>query len=105
VTTVGLDVAKLVFQVHGVDASGRLIAAKAVKRKNLLTFFASLPPCLVGLEACGSAHPWARELIKLGRDARMTPPAYIKPYVRRRKNDAADAAAVCEAVTRPSAPF
>ena len=105
VTIVGLDVAKLVFQVHGVDAAGRVIVAKAIKRKNLLAFFASLPPCLVGLEACGSAHHWARELIKLGHDARMMPPAYVKPYVRRQKNDAADAAAICEAVARPSMRF
>jgi transposase len=105
VTTVGLDLAKLIFQVHGVDASGRVIFAKAIKRKNLLAFFASLPLCLVGLEACGSAHHWARELIKLGHDARMMPPAYVKPYVRRQKNDAADAAAICEAVARPSMRF
>jgi transposase len=105
VTTVGLDLAKLIFQVHGVDASGRVIFAKAIKRKNLLAFFASLPLCLVGLEACGSAHHWARELIKLGHDARMMPPAYVKPYVRRQKNDAADAAAICEAAMRPSMRF
>jgi len=105
VTTVGLDLAKLVFQVHCVDASGHVVVAKAVKRKNLLAFFAALPRCLVGLEACGSAHHWARELIKLGHDARLMPPAYVKPYVRRQKNDAADAAAICEAVTRPSMRF
>ena len=105
VTTVGLDLAKLVFQVHCVDASGRLIASKAIKRGKLLEFFASLPPCLVGVEASGSAHHWARELFKLGHEARMMPPAYVKPYVRRQKNDAADAAAICEAVTRPSMRF
>src|SRR5271167_4332255 len=76
VTTVGLDLAKHVFQVHGVDASGRVVVAKSVRRGKLLEFFASLPPCVVGLEACGSAHHWARELIKLGHDARMMPPAY-----------------------------
>jgi transposase len=105
VTTVGLDLAKHVFQVHCIDASGRVVAAKSIKRGKLLEFFASLPPCLVGLEACGSAHHWARELIKLGHDARMMPPAYVQPYVRRQKNDAADAAAICEAVTRPSMRF
>ena len=105
VTTVGLDLAKHVFQVHGVDASGRVVVAKAIRRNKLLEFFASLPPCLVGLEASGSAHHWARELIKLGHEARMMPPAYVKPYIRRQKNDASDAAAICEAVTRPSMRF
>ena len=105
VTTVGLDLAKHVFQVHGIDASGRVVVARSIKRSKLLEFFASLPPCHVGLEACGSAHHWARELIKLGHDARIMPPAYVKPYVRRQKNDAADAAAICEAVTRPSMRF
>ena len=103
VTTVGLDLAKHVFQVHSVDASGRVVVA--IRRNKLLEFFASLPPCLVGLEACGSAHHWARELIKLGHDARMMPPAYVKPYIRRQKNDASDASAICEAVTRPSMRF
>ena len=105
VTTVGLDLAKHVFQVHGVDASGRVVVAKAIRRNTLLEFFASLAPCLVGLEASGSAHHWARELIKLGHDARMMPPAYVKPYIRRQKNDASDASAICEAVTRPSMRF
>ena len=105
VTTVGLDLAKHVFQIHGIDASGRVVVAKAMRRNKLLEFFASLPPCLVGLEASGSAHHWARELIKLGHDARMMPPAYVKPYVRRQKNDASDAAAICEAVSRPSMRF
>ncbi len=105
VTTVGLDLAKHVFQVHGVDAAGRVVVAKAVKRDKLLAFFASLPRCLVGMEACGSAHHWTRELIKLGHDARMMAPIYVKAYVRRQKNDAADAAAICEAVSRPSMRF
>ena len=105
VTRVGLDLAKHVFQVHGVDVAGRVVFNKSVKRDKLLAFFSGLPKCLVGLEACGSAHHWARELIKLGHDARMMPPAYVKPYVRRQKNDAADAAAVCEAVSRPSMRF
>jgi transposase len=102
VTTVGLDLAKHVFQVHGVDASGRVVIAKAMRRNKLLEFFASLPSCLVGLEAGGSAHRWARELIKLGHEARMMPPAYVKPYIRRQKNDAVDATAICEAVKRRS---
>lgn len=105
VTRVGLDLAKHVFQVHGVDVAGRVVFNKSVRRDKLLAFFSGLPKCLVGLEACGSAHHWARELIKLGHDARMMPPAYVKPYVRRQKNDAADAAAVCEAVSRPSMRF
>ena len=105
VTIVGLDLAKHIFQVHCVDASGRVVVAKAIRRNKLLEFFAALPRCLVGLEACGSAHHWARELIKLGHDARMMPPAYVKPYVRRQKNDASDAAAICEAVARPSMRF
>jgi transposase len=105
ITTVGLDLAKHVFQVHGVDGSGRVVVAKAIRRKHLLEFFASLPPCLMGLEACGSAHHWARELITLGHEVRMMPPAYVKPYIRRQKNDASDAAAICEAVTRPTMRF
>src|ERR1700720_859697 len=105
VTTVGLDLAKHVFQVHCVDALGRVVVAKPIRRNKLLEFFASLPRCLVGLEASGSAHHWARELIRLGHEARMMPPAYVKPYIRRQKNDAADAAAICKAVTRPSMRF
>ncbi len=105
VTTVGLDIAKNVFQVHGVDAEGALVVAKAVRRGQLLSFFASLPPCLVGIEACSSAHHWARSLIELGHQVKLIPPAYVKPYVRRNKNDAADAAAICEAVGRPSMRF
>jgi transposase len=105
VTTVGLDLAKHVFQVHCVDALGRVVLTKSIRRGKLLEFFNSLPSCLVGLEACGSAHHWARELIKLGHDARLMPPAYVKAYVRRQKNDAADAVAICEAVTRPSMRF
>src|SRR6201984_2837355 len=105
VTTVGLDLAKHVFQIYGVDACGRVIISKALRRKDILAFFAQLPPCVVGLEACGSAHHWARELLKLGHDVRIMPAAYVKPYVRRQKNDAADAAGNCEAVTRPSMRF
>ena len=92
VTTVGLDLAKHVFQVHCIDASGRVVVAKPIRRNKLLEFFASLPRCLVGLEASGSAHHWARELIKLGHDARSDAlRRYVKPYIRRQKNDAADA--------------
>ena len=105
VTTVGLDLAKHVFQIHAVDVDGRIVITSALRRKDVLSFFGSLPPCVVGLEACGSAHHWARELVKLGHDARLMPPNYVKAYVRRQKNDAADAAAICEAVTRPSMRF
>ena len=105
VTTVGLDLAKHVFQIHAVDVDGRIVITSALRRKDVLSFFSSLPPCVIGLEACGSAHHWARELVKLGHDARLMPPNYVKAYVRRQKNDAADAAAICEAVTRPSMRF
>ena len=104
-TTIGLDLAKHVFQIHAVDADGRTVIATALRRKDVLSYFGALPPCVIGLEACGSAHHWARELIKLGHDARLMPPNYVKAYVRRQKNDAADAAAICEAVTRPSMRF
>jgi transposase len=105
VTTVGLDLAKHVFQIHVVDADGRIVIAIALRRKDVLSLFGALPPCVIGLEACGSAHHWARELVKLGHDARLMPPNYVKAYVRRQKNDAADAAAIREAVGRPSMRF
>jgi transposase len=105
VATVGLDLAKHVFQVHGVDVAGRVIVARALRRKDVLPFFAQLPKCLVGIEACGSAHHCARELMALGHDARLMPAAFVKPCVRRQKNDAADAAGIYEAVTRPSMRF
>ena len=105
ITTIGLDLAKNVFQVHGVDATGQVLVRKSLRRAQMLPFFAKLPPCLVGIEACGTSHYWARELIKLGHQVRLMPPAYVKPYVKRGKTDAADAEAVCEAVARPTMRF
>jgi transposase len=104
-TTIGLDIAKSVFQVHGVDERGRLGLRKRLARAQVLEFFANLPRCVIGLEACGGAHHWARELIKLGHDARLMPPQYVKAYVKTNKHDAADAEACCEAVQRPSMRF
>jgi transposase len=102
IITIGLDIAKSVFQVHGVDASGSVVVRRQLRRAELLKYFGSLPPCLVGMEACGSAHYWARQIGVLGHEVRLLPPAHVKPYVKRgKKNDAADAAAICEAVTRP----
>jgi transposase len=105
VTTIGLDLAKSVFQVHGVDATGQVVIRRSLRRAQMLPFFARLPSCLVGMEACGTSHYWARELIKLGHQVRLMPPAYVKPYVKRGKTDAADAEAVCEAVRRPTMRF
>lgn len=105
VTSVGLDLAKHVFQVHAVDAAGKVVAARALRRRELLPFFASLPPCRVGMEACGSAHHWGRELNALGHEARLIPPVYVKPFVRRQKNDANDAAAIHETLSRPGLRF
>jgi len=105
VTTVGLDLAKNVFQVHAIDAQGVVVVNKAIGRAKLLEFFASLPQCLVGMEACASAHHWGREIAALGHDVKLMPPAYVKAYVRRNKNDSVDAAACCEAVGRPSMRF
>src|SRR4051812_8553021 len=105
VTTVGLDLANSWFQVHGADAQGRPLLRKKLARGKLLAFFAGGPPCLIGMEACGSAHHWARELIKLGHEVRLIPPQYVKPYVKGNKHDAADAEAIGEAVTRPTMRF
>ncbi|MGR3291888.1 MAG: IS110 family transposase, partial [Paracoccaceae bacterium] len=105
ITTIGLDIAKNVFQIHGIDESGVVILRRSLRRGQMQAFFGNLPPCLIGMEACATAHHWARTLMTLGHEVRLIPPAYVKPYLRRQKNDAADAAAICEAVTRPSMRF
>ena len=105
VTTVGLDIAKSVFQVHGVDSAGQVVIRRQLKRRYVLAFFETLPACLVGIEACASSHHWSRELKALGHTVRLMPPAYVKPYVKRQKNDATDAEAICEAVTRANMRF
>src|SRR6058998_3328670 len=105
ITTIGLDIAKSVFQVHGVDAGGQVVIRRQLKRRYVLAFFQKLPSCLVGIEACASAHHWSRELQALGHTVRLMPPAYVKPYVKRQKNDATDAEAICEAVTRANMRF
>ncbi|GGB58417.1 IS110 family RNA-guided transposase [Blastomonas aquatica] len=105
VSVVGLDLAKSVFQVHGVNAQGEAVLRRKLSRGQLLKLFEKLPPCLVGMEACASAHHWARELAALGHQVKLMPPQYVKPYVKRGKNDAADAEAICEAVTRPTMRF
>ena len=105
VTTIGVDLAKSVFQVHGVDAAGETVVRKQLRRRQVLPFFRKQPACLVGMEACATAHHWAREIAALGHEVRLMPPRYVKPYVKRNKNDAADAAAICEAVSRPTMRF
>jgi transposase len=105
ITTIGLDIAKSVFQVHGVDANGHLVIRRQLKRRHVLAFFQKLPPCLIGIEACATSHYWSRQLQALGHRVRLMPPAYVKPYVKRQKNDAADAEAICEAVTRANMRF
>ena len=105
ITTIGLDIAKSVFQVHGVDAEGQVVIRRQLKRRFVLAYFQKLPPCLVGIEACASSHHWSRELQALGHTVRLMPPAYVKPYVKRQKNDSTDAEAICEAVTRPTMRF
>jgi transposase len=105
ITTIGLDIAKSVFQVHGVDTAGNVLIRRQLKRRHVLAFFQKLPTCVVGIEACATSHHWSRELKALGHTVRLMPPAYVKPYVKRQKNDAADAEAICEAVTRTSMRF
>src|SRR4051794_1435607 len=105
ISTIGLDIAKSVFQVLGVDAAGRVVIRRQLKRRFVLSFFEKLPPCLVGIEACASSHYWSRELQALGHTVQLMPPAYVKPYVKRQKNDSTDAEAICEAVTRPHMRF
>ena len=105
ITTVGLDLAKNVFQVHGIDAEGAVVIRRQIRRAQLLLFFSRLAPCLIGIEACAGAHYWARELTKLGHEVRLIPPSYVKPFVKRGKTDAADAEAICTAVTQPTMRF
>lgn len=105
ITTIGIDLAKHVFQLHGVDEAGNVVVCRRLRRSQLAAFFAHIPPCRVGMEACGTAHFWAREIAAFGHDVRLMPPGYVKPYVKRNKQDAADAEAVCEAVRRPSMRF
>jgi transposase len=105
ITTIGLDIAKNVFQVHGIDASERVVVRKQLRRSQVITFFEGLPPCLIGMEACATSHHWARELTKLGHEVRLMPAKDVKAYVKRNKNDAADAEAICEAVRRPTMRF
>src|SRR5262249_52927883 len=105
VTTIGLDIAKSVFQIHAVDAAGNVIVRRQLKRRYVLPFFQKLPACLIGMEACASSHRWSRELTALGHTVRLMPAAYVKPYVKRQKNDAADAEAICEAVSRANMRF
>jgi len=105
ITTVGLDLAKSVFQVHGADQDGRPIVRKKLRRAQVIPFFTDLPPCLIGMEACASGHYWARELQSLGHEVRLIPPQYVKPFVKTNKNDAVDAEAICEALLRPTMRF
>src|SRR5690242_5619742 len=105
ITTIGLDIAKSVFQVHGVDAESQVVIRRKLKRRYVLAFFQKLLPCLVGMEACATSHHWSRELQALGHRVRLMPPAYVRPYVKRQKNDAADAEAICEAVSRANMRF
>src|SRR6202451_2857991 len=102
VTTIGIDLAKNVFQIHGVNERGKAVVRKPLKRSQVLEFFVNLPACLVGMEACGSAHFWARKLMGFGHTVKLMAPQFVKPYVKTNKNDAADAEAICEAVTRPN---
>ena len=105
ITRIGIDLAKQVFQIHGVDRHGKAVVRKQLRRSQMMAYFSKLPPTLIGMEACGSAHYWARELAKLGHDARLMSPQFVKPYVKSGKNDANDAEAICEAVSRPNMRF
>ncbi len=105
ITTLGLDLGKRVFQVHGVDVAGQIVLQQKLQRGQVAHFFSHLAPCLVGIEVCATAHYWARLIATYGHQVRLLPLAYVKPYVRRSKTDAADAAAICEAVSRPSMRF
>ncbi len=105
VATIGLDIAKSFFQVHGVDAAGAVVVRRRLTRARMRDFFEKLAPCVVGMEACGSSHYWGRELSAMGHEVRLIPPSYVKPYLKRQKNDAADAEAICEAVVRPNMRF
>ncbi len=105
ITTIGINIAKSVFQFHGIDATGQTVLQKKLRRNAVLDTLAKLPPCLIGIEACATSHHWSREITALGHEVKLIPPAYVKPYVKRQKNDAADAEAICEAVTRPNMHF
>jgi len=105
ITTVGLDVAKQVFQVHGIEAHGKVVVRKQLRRKEVVEYFTQLPPCVIGMEACSSSHDWARRLSGLGHRVKLMAPQFVRPYVKTNKNDARDAEAICEAVTRPSMRF
>ncbi len=105
ITTLGIDLAKSIFQLHGIDADGEVVFRKKVRRSGFLAMLSGLAPCLVGMEACATSHHWAREVSALGHEVRLIPPSYVKPYVKRQKNDMADAEAICEAVTRPNMHF
>ena len=105
ITQVGIDLAKVVFQVHGIDMRGKITVRKQLKRSQVVAFFARLTPCLIGMEACGGAHFWARKLMQCGHTVRLIAPQFVKPYVKTNKNDAADAEAICEAVRRPTMRF
>src|SRR2546430_9660161 len=105
ITTIGFDIAKSVFQVHGVDSAGEVVIRRQLKRRYVLAFFQKLSPCLVGIEACASSHYWSRELQALGHSVRLMPPAYVKPYLNRQKNDMADAEAICQALNNATMRF
>src|ERR671910_2296384 len=105
IRTVGLDLAKNVFQVHAIGDTGEVIVRRSLRRAQVIPFFSKLPPCLIGIDACATSHHWARELVGLGHEVRLMPPAYVKPYVKRGKTDAGDAEAICKAVSRPTMRF